>query len=108
MSDGVNIETLLRSLDDGPQWPCKQAAFTLRGCLDDAELGYACRELGIETVEQLKTRLAPDPRVAVLVEAIDAAYYKFTEDGGPDAGAYSVLTNLHDTAQLIAAQRWEG
>lgn len=29
-------------------------------------LGRACRELGIETVEQLKARLATDPRVAVL------------------------------------------
>ena len=30
------------------------------------ELGRACRELGIETVEKLNARLAPDPRVAVL------------------------------------------
>ena len=33
---------------------------------DAAALRSACRELCIETVEQLKARLAPDPRVAVL------------------------------------------
>ena len=34
--------------------------------LCDLHLGRACRELGVETVEQLKAKVQPDPRVAEL------------------------------------------
>lgn len=43
-------------------------------CVD--MLGRACRELGIETVEQLKARLATDPRVAVLEKKLAKLTYK--------------------------------
>lgn len=64
----------------------------------DVLLGRACRELGIETVEQLNERLAPDPRVAVLDE--------LRLDGADDIRA--VVGKAVAYNRLIAAQRGEG
>lgn len=80
----------------------------------DEILGRACRELGIETVEQLKARLAPDPRVAVLEAAIDAEYAEWDKDENRNStfeGVRIAALAKRDTCyllrKLIAAQRGE-
>ena len=42
----------------------------------ERHLGPACRELGIETVEQLRAKMQPDPRVAVLEKKLAKLTYK--------------------------------
>lgn len=67
-------------------------------------LGRACRELGIETVEQLKARLAHDPRVAVAVEALE----KLARLGNGDRHGNSIGNCIAiDALKQIAAQRGE-
>lgn len=72
--------------------------------LCDLHLGRACRELGIETVAQLKARLAPDPRAAVAVEALE----KLARLGNGDRHGNSIGNCIAiDALKQIAAQRGE-
>lgn len=76
-------------------------------------LGSACRELGIETVEQLKTRLAPDPRVAVLESireflALPIAVPAYLSERGRDYYILDVTEYRKQILKRIAAQRGEG
>ena len=69
-------------------------------------LGRACRELGIETVEQLKARLAPDPRVAVL----EIALTKVAESDLSQVPYSQIKAHIEEAlfrSQFIAAQRGE-
>ena len=69
-------------------------------------LGRACRELDIETVEQLKTRLAPDPRVAVL----EIALTKVAESDLSQVPYSQIKAHIEEAlfrSQFIAAQRGE-
>lgn len=70
------------------------------------ELGRACRELDIETVEQLKTRLAPDPRVEVL----EIALTKVAESDLSQVPYSQIKAHIEEAlfrSQFIAAQRGE-
>ena len=80
--------------------------------LCDLHLGRACRELGIETVEQLKARLAPDPRAAVLESireflALPIAVPAYLSERGRDYYILDVTEYRKQILKLIAAQRGE-
>ena len=69
-------------------------------------LGRACRELGIETVEKLNARLAPDPRVAVL----EIALTKVAESDLSQVPYSQIKAHIEEAlfrSQFIAAQRGE-
>lgn len=77
-----------------------------------AALLSACRDLGIETVDQLKAKTQPDPRVAVLcewTERKDGSWHTAcNHSAGPEQ---SLLRPCYCGAQIklveIAAQRGE-
>lgn len=80
---------------------CTIDAWT-RWCAE--ELRRACRELGIETVEQLRAKVQPDPRVAVAVEALE----KLARLGNGDRHGNSIGNCIAiDALKQIAAQRGE-
>ena len=74
--------------------------------LCDLHLGRACRELGVETVEQLKAKVQPDPRVAVL----EIALTKVAESDLSQVPYSQIKAHIEEAlfrSQFIAAQRGE-
>ena len=83
---------------------CTIDAWT-RWCAE--ELRRACRELGIETVEQLKAKVQPDPRVAVL----ESALAKMLESDISLVSYSQIKVHIEEAllrSRYIAAQRGEG
>ena len=69
-------------------------------------LGRACRELDIETAEQLRAKVQPDPRVAVLEKALT----KMLESDLSQVPYSQIKVHIEEAllrSQFIAAQRGE-